>query len=73
MNLTDQQWTEYLAKEKRDIMWRALMSLRSAQASLQVTDQKDLYEEVETMAVELEHRLKELFKDEKVSPPQQPS
>ena len=71
-DLSEQQWKEYLAKEQRDIMWRALGNLRSAQASLQVIDQKDLYDECELMAVELEARLKGLYKDEEIHPQEQP-
>lgn len=62
MNLSDQQWQEYLAKEQRDIMWRALSSIRSAQASLQITSQEDLYEATNALAEQIELRLKELYK-----------
>ena len=72
MSLTDKQWEEYLAKEHRDVMWRALMSIRSAQASLQVTDQKDLYDEMNKLAEKVELRLKELYKDEEIHPQEQP-
>ncbi len=61
-DLSDKQWQEYLAKEHRDIMWRALNSLRSAQASLQITDQPDLYEATNALAEAVELRLKELYK-----------
>jgi hypothetical protein len=61
-DLTDKQWQEYLAKEQRDIMWRALSNIRSAQASFQVTGQEDLYKECDLMAIEVEARLKELYK-----------
>lgn len=62
MSLSDQQWQEYLAKEHRDVMWRALGAIRSAQASLQITDQQDLYEATNALAEAIELRLKELYK-----------
>lgn len=61
-DLSEQQWQEYLAKEHRDVMWRALGSIRSAQASLQITDQQDLYEATNALAEAIELRLKELYK-----------
>jgi len=61
-DLTDKQWQEYLAKEHRDVMWRALQSMRSAQASLQIVDQPDLYEATNALAEQIELRLKELYK-----------
>jgi len=61
-DLTDKQWQEYLAKEHRDVLYRALGSIRSAQASLQITDQQDLYEATNAIAEAIELRLKELYK-----------
>ena len=60
-DLTEKQWEEYLAKEHRDVMWRALAAVRSAQASLQVTGQEDLYKECDGMAIEIEARIKKLY------------
>lgn len=61
-DLSDKQWQEYLAKEHRDVMWRALGGLRTAQASLQITGQEDLYEAANALAEQVELRLKELYK-----------
>ena len=61
-DISDKQWQEYLAKEHRDVMWRALGSIRSAQASLQITGEQDLYEATNALAEAIELRLKELYK-----------
>ena len=62
--LTDKQWEEYLGKSHRDLMWRALNSMRNAQASLQIVDQPDLCEATNALAEQIELRLKELYKPE---------
>lgn len=60
-DLSDKQWEEYLAKDERDILWRAYFSLRSAQASCAVTHQQDLREKCDKLAVEIEERLRILY------------
>lgn len=62
--MTDKQWQQYLAKEHRDVMWRALRDIRNAQASLQIADQQDLYEATNALAEQVELRLRELYKPE---------
>lgn len=62
-DLSEKQWQEYLAKDKRDILWRALSNLRSAQASLQIVDQPMLYNEVTHLGNKVEYLLKDLYKD----------
>jgi hypothetical protein len=61
-DLSEQGWQEYLAREDRDVMRKALEGIRSAQASLQVVSQEDLYEAVDALAGQIELRLKELYK-----------
>ncbi len=60
-DLSEKQWQEYLAKEERDVLWRAYFSLRSAEASCTVTHQPDLREKCEKLDVEIEERLRVLY------------
>lgn len=62
-DLTDKQWEEYLAKSKRDVLWRALGSLRSAQASFTITDDKKLHDATALVADEIELELKKRYND----------
>lgn len=60
-DLTDKQWEEYLARDKRMILHRAHASIASAMADLTITDNKDLKNSLSPVILELEERLKKLY------------
>jgi hypothetical protein len=60
-DLTDKQWDEYLAKDKRMILHRAHASIASATADLVITDNKDLKDMLSPVILALEERLKKLY------------
>lgn len=61
--LTDKQWEEYLAKNKRDVLWRALGSLRAAQASFTITGDAKLHDATALVGDELELELKKRYEE----------
>ena len=60
-DLSDKQWEEYLAKDRRSL--RAYMELRAAQASLQCADLPELRAEVALLGDKVEAALKERYGD----------
>jgi hypothetical protein len=60
-DLTDKQWEEYLAKSKRDVLWRAHGDLRSAQAAFIISGDQKLHDATALVAEELEAELKKLY------------
>jgi hypothetical protein len=62
-DLSEQQWQEYLAKDRRSLILRAYMELRAAQASLLCADLPELRAEVALLGDKVEAALKERYGD----------
>jgi hypothetical protein len=59
--LSDKQWDEYLAKDKRMILHRVHGAICSAMADLSITGQQELRDEAAAFAAKIEAKLKELY------------
>ena len=64
-DLSEKQWQEYLAKEDRDMMWRAYFDLCAATATFTITGQQDLHDECAALSKKVEERLKQLYGEAK--------